>query len=291
MALHKWFIPHKDTHKKAHLISWEGILIYVLFFIFLQVGFSILSFYKPGILGVSSNISQEKIIELTNKEREKYGLKPLSGNMALSKAAQMKAGNMFEENYWAHFAPSGKTPWDFILGSGYKFTFAGENLAKNFYNPEEVVAAWMASPTHKDNLLNPKYHDIGIAVVDGVLNGQKTTLVIQMFGTTQSISNSPLVNAGGNNITLSKEEYNGTPQLIASVQQTNENFKPLLDPYQIFRTFGLTVILFMGSLLIIDLVVLKRRGVLRVTSNHWAHMALLSVSAASILLSSSGSVL
>lgn len=65
---------------------------------------------------------------------------------------------MFDENYWAHFAPSGKSPWDFILGSGYKFTFAGENLAKNFYNSQDVMNAWMASKVgHKENLLNSKY--------------------------------------------------------------------------------------------------------------------------------------
>ena len=174
MAWRNWFLPHKDTHKKAHLISWEAILIYVLFFMLLQVGFSIISYTKPGVLGITANIDQKKVIELTNIEREKKGLPPVLENEALDKAARLKAENMFSENYWAHFAPSGKTPWDFILGAGYHFTFAGENLAKNFYSSDEVVAAWMASPTHRDNLLNSHYKDIGIAVTEGILNGQKT---------------------------------------------------------------------------------------------------------------------
>ena len=56
MALHNWFIPHQDTHKKAHLISWEALIFYILIFILLQVSFSIVGFIKPGILGISSNV-------------------------------------------------------------------------------------------------------------------------------------------------------------------------------------------------------------------------------------------
>src|SRR3990167_4926118 len=216
--IHKWFIPHRDTHKKAHLISWEAFIFYILIFIFLQVGFSILGYAKPGLLGISSNITNQKIIELTNAERAKQGLSVVKENEALNKAAYLKGMNMFEENYWAHFAPSGKSPWDFILGSGYKFTYAGENLAKNFYNSEDVVSAWMKSPTHRDNLLNSKYKDIGIAVVEGVLNGQKTTLVVQEFGTTQGIASQPLVNVSGKQTVVSAKEYNQKPELLAAVQ-------------------------------------------------------------------------
>src|SRR5687767_6949807 len=105
--VHHWFIPHRDTHQKAKLISWQGLFIYVVMFILLQVGFSIFSYAKPGVLGIASNIDYKKVIELTNKEREKKGLPTVSENDALNKAATLKAANMFEENYWAHFAPSG----------------------------------------------------------------------------------------------------------------------------------------------------------------------------------------
>src|SRR3989338_6375783 len=110
MAWQNWFIPHKDTHKKAHLISWEGLVIYIMIFILLQVGFSIVGYTRPGILGITSSIDQKMLIELTNKEREKLGFTPVTENEALDKAALAKAQNMFSENYWAHFAPSGKTP-------------------------------------------------------------------------------------------------------------------------------------------------------------------------------------
>lgn len=290
MGWQHWFIPHKDTHKKAHLVSWEGLVIYILIFILLQVGFSIINYVKPGILGISGNIDQKKIIELTNIERQKLGLGTVSENDALDKAASLKAQNMFEENYWAHFAPSGKTPWDFILGSGYKFTFAGENLAKNFSSSEEVVKAWMASPTHRDNLLNDKYKDIGMAVVEGNLNGQKTILVVQEFGTTQSFTaNKPSVDVQGKQFALSPEEYN-KPELIAAKFETT-GVKALLDPIKVYKWAGLSLILLITTLLIIDIIVLKRRGVFRISSKHIAHMALLSLAAGSLLTLNPGVIL
>jgi len=288
MALSNWFLPHKDTYKKAHLISWEGLLIYALLFILLQVSFSIINYTKPGILGITANIDQKRLIELTNIERVKIGLSPVVENEALDKAAKHKAQNMFEENYWAHFAPSGKTPWDFILGSGYKFTFAGENLAKNFYSSEEVVAAWMASKTHKDNLLNSNYKDIGISVVEGVLNGQKTILVVQEFGTTEILAKKPAVEVQGQQIEVPQSEFK--KPLLASAAEI-KSIKSLVDPYQISKIAGFSVIILITILLTLDLWVLKRRGVFRISSQHIAHMALLSLAAGSLFMTSPGVIL
>src|SRR3989344_3892367 len=123
MDWHHLFIPHRKTHQKAYLISWQGLLVYILIFLLLKGSFSFVNNTQPGILGIDSDIGSSKIVELTNKEREKLGLPSLKESPILSQAARNKALNMFSENYWAHFAPSGKTPWDFISDSGYKFTF------------------------------------------------------------------------------------------------------------------------------------------------------------------------
>ena len=291
MAWQNWFLPHKDTHKKAHLISWEGLIIYILLFILLQVGFSIISYSKPGVLGITGNIDQKRLIELTNAERQKMGLSQVSENAALDKAAELKAKNMLQENYWAHFAPSGKTPWDFMLGSGYKFTFAGENLAKNFYKSDDVVVAWMASPAHRDNLLNPKYRDIGIAVVDGALNGQKTTLIVQMFGTTEMLAAQPSVEVQGKQIAVPKQDFLSKPELIAVASESQFNSKPLLDPFKVYQTAGFSLIILITVLLTIDIWVLKKRGVLRLSSQHIAHMALLSLTAGSLFMANPGAIL
>ncbi len=285
MTWYHLFIPHKDTHEKAHLISWHGLAIYILLFILLQVGFSILGYAKPGILGTTSNITREQIIELTNKERVKHNLAPLSANSELDSAARSKANNMFTENYWAHFAPSGKSPWDFITGSGYKFESAGENLAKNFTSSGDVVSAWMASSTHRENLLNPKYKDIGIAVEDGVLNGQKTTLVVQMFGKTAGLAKAPTVSVAGQTYQVPPSSYESKSTLALT------QIEPVFDPFKVSRTIALGMISLMIVLLAVDLVVLKKRGVFRINSTHLAHMAILGVTAASILTGSGGSIL
>lgn len=307
MAWQHWFIPHKDTHKKAHLISWEGMLIYVLFFIMLQVGFSIISYTKPGILGISGNIDQKKLIELTNVERQKAGLSPVKENEALDKAAALKAQNMFSENYWAHFSPSGKSPWDFILGAGYRFTFAGENLAKNFSESDAVVRAWMVSPTHRENILNSKYQDIGIAVAEGTLNGQQTIVVVQEFGATNALAAKPTVEVQGKQIEVSKQEYNKKPELIAqtpeekkpdlvaAVSQTKPAsqavIRPLFDPYQIYKILAFALIGLVVVLLALDVWILRKRGVFRLSSHNFAHMALLSLTAGTIFVTNPGAVL
>lgn len=308
MNIKHWFLPHPQTHKKAHLISWQGLLIYFLLFILLQTSFSIVSYTYPGVLGINATIDSTKIIELVNIERQKQGLSPVTENKALDEAARMKGANMFEENYWAHFAPSGKSPWDFILGSGYRFTYAGENLAKNFYTSEETVAAWMASPTHRENIMNPKYREMGLAVLEGDLQGQKTTLVVQMFGSTENtaIAEVPTVRVASQEIPIQEEEYNSAPAMMLATpsaivgQRSPESgvsglFSPMktsvLDPYQTMKYMGYTMLSFMAFLLLLDLYILRRRGVIRLHSHHMAHMALMGVAAASIFTTHGGSVL
>ncbi len=291
MQWHKWFIPHRDTHQKAHLLSWQAMLVYVLVFILIQVSFSVVSYTKPGVLGITANLDQKQLIALTNVERAKKGLPPLTENDALDKAAALKAQNMFAENYWAHFAPSGKTPWDFILGAGYKFTFAGENLAKNFYSSPEVVNAWMNSPTHRDNLLNGSYKDIGIAIAEGTLNGQKTTLVVQEFGTTDFIAQKPAVSVQGKSVAVPDADLASTKPALAPPTVEAATTQPLFDPFKFSKYAGYTIITMLVVLLLVDMWVLRRRGVFRLSSHHIAHMAILGLAAGSLFLATPGVVL
>lgn len=301
MKLHHLFIPHPKTHQKSPFLSWYALVVYILIFILLRSGFNFLNTYKPGILGVNASITTEQIVEETNRERTNMGLEPLILNPILSEAARLKALNMFEENYWAHFAPSGKTPWSFILGTGYKFSYAGENLARNFYTSEDTVKAWMNSPTHKENMVNPRYKDIGVAVVDGVLLGQKTTLVVQMFGKSlESLvaankSNRVIINLGGSKIGINNSEVESSRSILeasskASLALPNVG-KSVLDPYILTRGFGMFVIALVATLLTIDLVALKRRGVFRISSHHVAHLSFLVLSSISLAAIQTGSVL
>ncbi|MBI3485340.1 hypothetical protein HY025_00175 [Candidatus Daviesbacteria bacterium] len=291
-----FFLPHPQTHQKAHLLTWEAMLIYVLFFIFLQVGFNVFSHIKPGVLGISSDINVIDLINDTNEQRAKLNLPALKENALLDAAAAAKAQNMFTEDYWAHYSPSGKDPWGFILSAGYKFSYAGENLARNFYTSSDVVNAWMESPTHKENIVNSRYSEIGMAVADGVLKGQKTTLVVQMFGTPfEAVATKPTVNVAGQKITLNDQQLTQTNLSlpISEVQAaTKQNLPKLnIDPFAINKQLGLVLLGFIFLLLIIDFYVIKKRGVVRISSYHLSHLALLSIAASALLNMKPGSIL
>lgn len=178
---HNFFIPHENNNFRARALHTDFLTFYLAIAILLTFGFKKLS-PLSNVLGLATDITVSKLYELTNEQRVKLNLPILSYNDNLAQAASIKAADMFAKNYWAHFAPDGTTPWNFILGSGYKYEFAGENLAKNFLFSQGVVDAWMASPTHRENIIRKDYSEVGYAVVNGTLNGEPTTLVVQMFG-------------------------------------------------------------------------------------------------------------
>ena len=282
--IRNFFLPQSKTHKKAHLISWYGLLCYVLIFILAQTLVNVVSNVRPGVLGINSEVNQSELIRLTNIEREKRGLGKLQENAKLDQAAAEKAKSMFAENYWAHYSPSGKDPWGFILGSGYRYSVAGENLARNFYKSDEVVAAWMESPTHRDNVLNPKYHDIGMAVVEGVLQGQKTILVVQEFGSEYSaVAKAPesqvatLAASQPGTSLLAAEKTAGSSGSMGEVLSFGSLPKFSVDPYLWAKLLGGGLLTMIGVLLLLDWYVLSRRGVVRLSSAHFPHLAMVGV--------------
>lgn len=181
--LRHFFLPHHTNNHRAKLLHHETmlILIGILFVGSIAVG----SFRQshPQVLGVSINMSINDLLLLTNVARQQNGLPVLQLNGALNAAAANKAANMFAENYWAHFSPSGKSPWDFIRGAGYNYVYAGENLARGFTTAQDTVNAWMNSPDHRANVLSPNYTDVGFAIAQGSLTGESdTVLVVEEFG-------------------------------------------------------------------------------------------------------------
>ncbi|MDO8429466.1 MAG: CAP domain-containing protein [Candidatus Daviesbacteria bacterium] len=284
------FLPHPHNHQKAKLLSWHYLVIYILLFILLRSTFDLISIYKPGVLGTTSSITIQKVVEDINQERVKLGLPPLEENESLKKAALAKAANMFEENYWAHFSPAGRDPWGFITTSGYKYSYAGENLARNFYNSEDMVEAWMNSPSHKENIVNPNYQDTGIAVVEGVLLGQKTTLVVQMFGRSRV---APAV-ASKTDLSGSKVEVPVNELARSQVLNAAQNLtlsKPLLDPFWVVKIVGMGLIVLVSFLILMDFIILKQRGVFRLTSHHFAHLSFLAASSMALISSKVGEIL
>lgn len=178
--------PHESNNFRPRLLhpEWMLALSVLAFVAVFSLGFLNKSAGVRGgvILGYATNITVDQVVAQTNQQRAAVGLPPLAYSGVLSSAAESKANDMFANNYWAHVSPSGRQPWDFIHDAGYSYSAAGENLARDFYETGSMVGAWMASPTHKANIVNSKYSQIGVAVVNGTLQGTETTLVVQMFG-------------------------------------------------------------------------------------------------------------
>ena len=129
-----------------------------------------------------STITSARIMQLTNQERTRAGLKELAINDALSQAAAQKARDMLDHDYFAHISPTGVTPWFWMSNVGYTYKVAGENLAIDFIEAEDVVTAWMASPSHRDNILRAEYAETGVGVLTGEFEGATSIVVVHMFG-------------------------------------------------------------------------------------------------------------
>ncbi len=138
--------------------------------------------------GLLASIQTAFLVELTNQDRQQNNTQALQVNNLLVEAAQKKADDMASKSYFAHTSPEGITPWHWFDSVSYSYAYAGENLAVNFSESLDVHRAWLASPTHKKNIVDSRFTEIGIATSQGVYKGRPATFVVQLFGTPKSIN-------------------------------------------------------------------------------------------------------
>ena len=261
------------------------------------------------ILGYASDITIDAVIEQTNRQRAQSGLQQVTYDPVLSDAARRKAADMFAAQYWAHTSPTGKEPWDFMREARYSYSIAGENLARDFMDTSSMVSAWMASPTHKANIMNPRYSEIGVAVVNGTLLGTDTTLVVQMFGDPVSVAAVPqTTNAAPTSppavitqpaavvtqevVQEPEQVVLEQPSLIVDQNQDQEPqqvlstialpvgesaVNPLIAPNNLWKAFGISVALLLITTLIYDALVVHNTKVARIVGRNTAHIALFLV--------------
>ena len=175
------FLPLQSNNFRPRILEWDYFGFLALFIIGIKI-LSLVSFEQFLTGDIYNSISQSDLYTLTNQVRQENKVATLTPSPKLELAAQMKLVDMFQNNYFAHVSPSGITPWNWIGKAKYDYTVAGENLAMNFFNSDETMKAWLNSEFHKRNILLPEFKDIGIAVDSGVINGQSTTVVVQVFG-------------------------------------------------------------------------------------------------------------
>ena len=137
----------------------------------------ITAWLTPDILSQES----QKVMDLTNQFRRDQGVGTLKQTQPLMQAARQKCQDMLVEQYFAHVSPDGESVSTWLNRVGYDYSVAGENLGIGFTEAEELVQAWKDSTTHRQNLLDPEYNRIGVAMSTGEYQGDSTTLAAQYF--------------------------------------------------------------------------------------------------------------
>ncbi|MFA5827931.1 MAG: CAP domain-containing protein [Candidatus Shapirobacteria bacterium] len=264
-------IPQERNNHRALLLQPGFFGIFIALYLLNQSFIKSITIARPGILGYSSEITAQKVIDQTNLMRTKSGLPSLRYNPLLAQSAIAKANDMFQNNYWAHNSPSGKNPWSFFKESGYQYSVAGENLAKDFYDTDSMLKAWMKSPTHRANIIHAKYKEIGVGVVNGVLGGVKTTLVVQHFGAPlkASLEEPQIIESLPQEIII--DNIAGAESVIPAMATNPTN--PLL----ISKIIGGIMFFVIIGVLFIDGIITLKNGTQRMTGSSAGHIGFLAI--------------
>lgn len=287
------FLPRESNNHRAKALHHKSLLILIILFFVGQFFIANIKTNFPQVLGTTTDITLQELLLLTNTKRQAAGLSTLVINDQLSLAASIKARDMLSKNYWAHNAPDGTTPWVFFKRVNYDYIYAGENLARGFSSSSDVVNAWMASQTHKDNMLSKNYQEVGFTVVEGKLLGEDTTLVVEMFGgrAAPTLARETKENLALNPPSLKQERAvssleNGDVQSFTSEKRMSFiNSKTLSWNIAMF-----TVLLFI-FILCLDMIIINRKKIVRLVGHNIDHILFFAVILILIAMFGKGAVL
>lgn len=298
MHIFHFFIPHHKNNHRAKLLHNFSLFILVLFIAFSSSLAVYIHRTHPEVLGISYQISDNELLNLTNYERAQNGLPPLSLDKELSVAATNKGQHMFANNYWAHFAPDGTTPWQFIRAAGYDYSYAGENLARGFTTSVDAMNAWMNSPTHRANILSPLYKDVGFSVQEGKLQGEDTVLIVQEFGQRENaaITNQKaLLPIAVNSTQNDGEKVQGSSQAEiptgSQITPQSVNNNPVIDIGTVAKLLTFILLAALLSALVLDFIIIEKKKIPRVVGNNLDHVILITIFLAFLLMAKLGNVI
>lgn len=191
-GLKNHFIPSHHNEYRPHLLRRSWLIV------FLGIILAAEGFLVAVLIGRQAGedflaaVLQSELIALTNEERAQQSLGILTENTLLTQAAFAKARDMAAKEYFAHQGPDGKMPWLWIQEAGYAYQSAGENLAVRFVDSEDVVEAWMNSPSHRANIVKENYTEIGMGIAEGRYKGAPATYVVEFFARPQVAVTEPV---------------------------------------------------------------------------------------------------
>jgi hypothetical protein len=296
MHIFHFFIPHHKNNHRAKLLHNVSLFVLILAVTFTSSLAIFLHRTHPEVLGISYQISDIELLNLTNYERQQNGLAPLSLDKQLSVAAANKGQHMFQYDYWAHFAPDGTSPWQFIKAAGYDYSYAGENLARGFTTSVDAMNAWMKSPTHRANILSPLYKDVGFAIKEGRLQGEDTVLIVQEFGQREntalanSKTSSP-IGINGTNGSEVKGSYQAPIPRGGELMPQSLTNRPAIDIRTIAKVLTFILLAALLIALVLDFIIIEKKRIPRVVGNNFDHVILITIFIAFILRAKLGNII
>jgi len=219
-TLKRYFIPNEGNDNKPQVLRVETALIIFSIILLIEIAFLTQTFLILRHTDFLASILSNVLIDQTNLERESVKISSLGTNAQLEEAARLKVQDMATKGYFAHNTPEGHDPWYWLYQAGYDFVAAGENLAVNFTDSQDVTNAWMESSGHRANILNQDFTDVGIATARGEYKGRDTVFVVQFFGTPSTAI------AGGIPPKQSVEMPVPTPDSTLPAEETEIVFEP-----------------------------------------------------------------
>ncbi len=125
----------------------------------------------------SLTADESELLSLINREREKNNLLPLNLDEELQNIARLKANDLVDNNYFSHISPTYGTPFEMLKNNQISYKTASENIAGN-PSITKAFESWIASESHKNNILNNDYNYTGLAVVDSIAYGK---IIVELF--------------------------------------------------------------------------------------------------------------
>ena len=184
-ALQNQLNPYSLRYKTLIFVAVLAVVIELAFYAYVNMAFKqnlLLGNIINSIQTTVADILPQVIVEETNNNRISNNVPPLTTNLYLTMAARLKVDDMAKKGYFSHQEPDGAMAWNLMERVNYAYSYAGENLAVNFFDARDVVTAWMNSQTHRNNILSPNFTEVGVAATRGVYQGKETVFVVQMFG-------------------------------------------------------------------------------------------------------------
>lgn len=175
------FIPHEENDHKPLFLKSNFLLFLIVGLVLVKLLFTSFTIILP-YTNFFAEVSKSSLLSLINQKRAEAGLNSLSEDPKLNQAAYMKAKDMLEKDYFAHTSPDGKGLAYWLAQVNYSYKYAGENLGADFLSSVELLNAWLASPSHRANVMSPNYQKTGIAILSGDFKGQEMIVIVEMFG-------------------------------------------------------------------------------------------------------------